>query len=96
MSRTGYRSFKFPGKEEQDADGSSNVGELLKAKADEGVNVLLMIWNDKTYKGSYEGWLINCPENNINICSRHPFLNHGIFPVLIFDQRCIFLVVSVQ
>ena len=81
---------------EDDPEGQSNVGELLKAKADEGVNVLLMIWNDKTYKGSYEGWLINCPENNINICSRHPFLNHGIFPVLIFDQRCIFLVVSVQ
>ena len=44
MSRTGYRSFKFPGKE--DADGSSNVGELLKAKADEGVKVLMLVWDE--------------------------------------------------
>ena len=46
MSRTGYRSFKFPGKEEQDADGSSNVGELLKEKAEEGVKVLMLVWDE--------------------------------------------------
>ena len=30
-----------------DPDGESNVGELLKRKADEGVRVLLMVWNEK-------------------------------------------------
>ena len=42
-----YRSFKFPGKEEEDADGSSNIGELLKAKAKEGVKVLMLVWDEK-------------------------------------------------
>lgn len=32
---------------EDDPDGESNVGELLKRKADEGVKVLLMVWNEK-------------------------------------------------
>ena len=43
---------------EDDPEGQSNVGELLKSKADEGVHVLLMIWNDKTSNVFYEGWLI--------------------------------------
>ena len=43
---------------ENDPEGQSNVGELLKSKADEGVHVLLMIWNDKTSNVLYEGWLI--------------------------------------
>uniref|UniRef100_A0A0K2T5Y1 phospholipase D n=1 Tax=Lepeophtheirus salmonis TaxID=72036 RepID=A0A0K2T5Y1_LEPSM len=30
-----------------DPDGDSNVGELLKRKADEGVKVLILIWNEK-------------------------------------------------
>lgn len=34
---------------EEDPDGSlSNIGSLLKTKANEGVRVLVMIWNDKT------------------------------------------------
>ena len=34
---------------EEDPDGScSHLGELLKRKADEGVKVLLLIWNDKS------------------------------------------------
>ena len=32
---------------EEDPDGFSNVGELLKAKADDGVRVLLMVWNER-------------------------------------------------
>ena len=44
MSQTGYRSFKFPGKE--DTDGRSNVGELLKTKAKEGVKVLMLVWDE--------------------------------------------------
>lgn len=31
---------------DEDPDGFSNVGELLKLKAEEGVRVLLMIWNE--------------------------------------------------
>ena len=31
----------------EDPDGFSNVGELLKAKAEEGVRVLLMVWNER-------------------------------------------------
>ena len=57
MSRTGYRSFKFPGKEEQDADGSSNVGELLKSKAKEGVKVLMLVW-DELASGSLHAGLM--------------------------------------
>ena len=34
---------------EEDPDGtSSHLGELLKRKADEGVTVLILIWNDKS------------------------------------------------
>ena len=29
------------------SEGESNVGELLKAKAAEGVKVLMMIWDEK-------------------------------------------------
>ena len=32
---------------DEDEEGASNVGELLKAKAAEGVKVLLMVWNEK-------------------------------------------------
>ena len=32
---------------EEDPDGESNVGELLKAKSAEGVKVLMMVWNEK-------------------------------------------------
>ncbi len=32
---------------DDDPDGASNVGELLKRKAEEGVKVLLMVWNEK-------------------------------------------------
>ena len=32
---------------DEDPDGESHVGNLLKAKADEGVRVLLMVWNEK-------------------------------------------------
>ena len=31
---------------EEDEEGASNVGELLKAKAEEGVKVLMMVWNE--------------------------------------------------
>ena len=34
--------------EEAAVYGDTNVGELLKRKASEGVRVLVMIWNDKT------------------------------------------------
>ena len=33
---------------DDDPEGFSNVGELLKSKADEGVRVLLMVWNEKS------------------------------------------------
>jgi hypothetical protein len=29
------------------SEGESNVGELLKAKAAEGVKVLMMVWDEK-------------------------------------------------
>lgn len=32
---------------DEDPDGFSNVGELLKTKAEEGVQVLMMVWNEK-------------------------------------------------
>lgn len=32
---------------DDDPNGASNVGELLKRKAEEGVKVLLMVWNEK-------------------------------------------------
>jgi len=32
---------------EEDEEGESNVGELLKAKAAEGVKVMVMVWNEK-------------------------------------------------
>ena len=32
---------------DDDPDGFSNVGELLKLKAEEGVKVLLMVWNER-------------------------------------------------
>ena len=32
---------------DEDPDGFSNVGELLKTKADEGVRVLMLVWNEK-------------------------------------------------
>ena len=31
---------------EEDSDGESHVGELLKKKADEGVRVLVLVWNE--------------------------------------------------
>ena len=31
---------------DDDPDGESNVGELLKQRADEGVNVMVMVWNE--------------------------------------------------
>jgi len=31
---------------EEDTDGRSNVGELLKAKAEEGVKVLMLVWDE--------------------------------------------------
>ena len=34
--------------QEAEVYGDTNVGELLKRKASEGVRVLVMIWNDKT------------------------------------------------
>jgi phospholipase D1/2 len=40
---------------DEDADGFSNVGELLKAKAEEGVRVLLMVWNEKLSTDSSPG-----------------------------------------
>ena len=39
---------------EEDPDCTlSNVGELLKSKAEEGVRVLLLIWNDKSSGGMF-------------------------------------------
>jgi len=39
---------------EEDPDCSlSNIGELLKSKADDGVRVLVMIWNDKSSGGVF-------------------------------------------
>ena len=32
---------------EEDPDGMSHVGNLLKSKAEEGVRVMLMVWNEK-------------------------------------------------
>ncbi len=32
---------------DDDPDGESNVGELLKKKADDGVKVMLLVWNEK-------------------------------------------------
>jgi len=32
---------------DEDPDGFSHVGELLKAKAEEGVKVLMLVWNEK-------------------------------------------------
>ena len=40
---------------DEDPDGESNVGELLKKKADEGVRVLMMVWNEKTSNNLMEG-----------------------------------------
>jgi len=40
---------------EDDPDGESNVGELLKRKAEEGVKVLLMVWNEKLSTESSPG-----------------------------------------
>ena len=42
---------------EEDPDGLSNVGELLKSKADEGVHVLLLIWNERTSTDIFAGQL---------------------------------------
>ena len=36
----------FPG--DEDPEGFSNVGELLKLKAEEGVSVLMLVWNEMT------------------------------------------------
>ncbi len=62
-------------RDEDDPDGESNVGELLKRKADEGVKVLIMVWNEKlsTSKSAglmgthdeetrqyFEGTAVNC------------------------------------
>ena len=33
---------------DEDPEGFSNVGELLKAKSDEGVRVLMLVWNEKS------------------------------------------------
>ena len=35
---------------DEDEEAASNVGELLKAKAAEGVKVLVMVWNEKVTK----------------------------------------------
>ena len=40
---------------DEDPDGFSNVGELLKTKADEGVRVLMMVWNEKLSTQATEG-----------------------------------------
>jgi len=40
---------------DDDPEGVSNVGELLKNKANEGVRVLMMIWNDRTSRGLLDG-----------------------------------------
>ncbi len=42
-------------RDEDDPDGESNVGELLKRKADEGVKVLIMVWNEKLSTASSAG-----------------------------------------
>ena len=40
---------------EEDPEGESNVGELLKSKADEGVRVLLLVWNERTSTDTIAG-----------------------------------------
>ena len=44
---------------EEDPDGMSNVGTLLKSKAEEGVRVILLVWNEKlstdTIPGGFMG-----------------------------------------
>ena len=40
---------------DEDPDGFSNVGELLKTKAEEGVRVLMMVWNEKLSTEATEG-----------------------------------------
>ena len=40
---------------EEDPDGESHVGELLKKKADEGVRVLMLVWNEATSTDLLEG-----------------------------------------
>ena len=40
---------------DEDPDGFSHVGELLKVKADEGVRVLIMVWNEKLSTEGREG-----------------------------------------
>ena len=43
---------------EEDPEGLSNVGELLKRKADEGVRVLILIWNEKMSFFGNEGGVL--------------------------------------
>ena len=40
---------------DEDPEGFSYVGELLKTKADEGVRVLMMVWNEKLSTQATEG-----------------------------------------
>ena len=43
---------------DEDPEGSTNVGELLKRKAEEGVRVLILIWNEKMSFFGNEGGLL--------------------------------------
>ena len=42
---------------DDDPDGFSNVGELLKAKADDGVKVLMLVWNEMMSTDSMAGMM---------------------------------------
>ena len=42
---------------DDDPDGKSNVGELLKTKAEEGVKVLMLVWNEKTSNDTLAGMM---------------------------------------
>ena len=51
----GSLALSFSG--EEDPDGFSNVGELLKLKAEEGVRVLVMPWNEKMSTDTLPGFM---------------------------------------
>ena len=47
-------------RDDEDAIGESNVGEVLKTKADEGVQVIVAVWDERTSNALNEGEVLLC------------------------------------
>ena len=68
---------------EEDPEGLSNVGELLKRKADEGVRVLILIWNEKMSFFGNEGGVLGTHDEE----TENYFANTAVECILVSREK---------